>query len=257
MAAGQHPNRLLASLPAADFEFLRPHLKPFELVHEDLLFDAGHAVNWAYFPHSGVISLVVDLADGQRIEAAMVGRDSVVGASAALVDKVALNTGIVQVAGAASILDVPTLQAATERSADFRAMFFIRHQQILLAQAQQSAACNASHSVEPAAPFVPADAGSQCLRQSWVCPGVPGADARRAADQRLARRQHLAKRRSHPATAAAGSRSPIWRGCRPRPASATPGSRCTTTGCWTLEIPRPPRTERRSSMIRFQIKQMD
>ena len=99
MAAVQHPNRLLASLPAADFELLRPHLKPFELVHEDLLFDAGDPVNWVYFPHSGVISLVVDLADGQRIEAAMVGRDSVVGASAALVDRVALNTGIVQVAG--------------------------------------------------------------------------------------------------------------------------------------------------------------
>ena len=41
MAAVQHPNRLLASLPAADFEFLRPHLKPFDLVHEDMLFDAG------------------------------------------------------------------------------------------------------------------------------------------------------------------------------------------------------------------------
>ena len=147
MAAVQHPNRLLAFLPAADFEFLRPHLKPFELVHEDLLFDAGDAVNWVYFPHSGVISLVVDLADGQRIEAAMVGRDSVVGASAALVDKVALNTGIVQVAGTASILDVAMLHAATEQSAGFRATL-IRHQQMLLAQAQQSAACNASHSVE-------------------------------------------------------------------------------------------------------------
>ena len=45
MAAVQHPNRLLASLPAADFEFLRPHLKPFDLVHEDLLFDAGDAVD--------------------------------------------------------------------------------------------------------------------------------------------------------------------------------------------------------------------
>jgi CRP-like cAMP-binding protein len=135
MAAVQHPNRLLASLPAADFEFLRPHLKPFDLVHEDLLFAAGDAVNWVYFPHSGVISLVVDLADGQRIEAAMVGRDSVAGASAALVDKVALNTGIVQVAGTASILDVAMLHAATEQSADFRATL-IRHQQMLLAQAQ-------------------------------------------------------------------------------------------------------------------------
>jgi CRP-like cAMP-binding protein len=147
MAAGQHPNRLLASLPPQDFEMLRPHLKPFDLVHGDLLFDAGDRLDWVYFPHSGVISLVVDLADGQRIEAAMVGRDSVVGASAALDGRVALNTGIVQVPGTASILDVAALQSAAEHSADFRTML-MRHEQILLAQAQQSAACNVTHSIE-------------------------------------------------------------------------------------------------------------
>jgi len=147
MAAVQHLNRLLASLPAADFELLRPHLKPFEMVQGDLLFDAGDTVNWVYFPHSGVISLVVGLGDGQMIEAAMVGRDGVVGGSAALDGKVALNRGIVQIEGAASILDVTILRKAAEQSATFRAAL-IRHEQALFAQAQQSAACNASHTVE-------------------------------------------------------------------------------------------------------------
>jgi len=147
MAAVQHLNRLLASLPAADFELLRPHLKPFEMVQGDLLFDAGDTVNWVYFPHSGVISLVVGLGDGQMIEAAMVGRDGVVGGSAALDGKVALNRGIVQIEGAASILDVTILRKAAEQSANFRAAL-IRHEQALFAQAQQSAACNASHTVE-------------------------------------------------------------------------------------------------------------
>ena len=95
----QHPNSFLASLPAKDFELLRPHLKPFDMVHEDLLFDTGETLNWAYLPHSGVISLVVGLADGRLIEAAMVGRDSIVGGSAALDGKIALNRGIVQVEG--------------------------------------------------------------------------------------------------------------------------------------------------------------
>src|SRR4051812_31584680 len=61
----RHPNNFLASLPAKDFELLRPHLMPFDLVHEDLLFDAGETLNWAYLPHSGVISLVVGLTDGR------------------------------------------------------------------------------------------------------------------------------------------------------------------------------------------------
>jgi CRP-like cAMP-binding protein len=60
---------------------------------------------------------------------------------------VALNTGIVQVAGEGSILDVETLRSLAERSAEFRTAL-MRHEQTLLAQAQQSAACNASHTIE-------------------------------------------------------------------------------------------------------------
>jgi CRP-like cAMP-binding protein len=142
-----HPNHVLASLLASDFELLRPHLKPFVLTHEDLLFDAGETLNWAYFPHSGVISLVVGLADGQLIEAAMVGRDSLVGGSSALDGKVALNRGIVQVEGTATILDADVLREVAEQSVAFRTTL-IRHEQALFAQAQQSAACNVTHSVE-------------------------------------------------------------------------------------------------------------
>lgn len=145
--AAQHPNHVLNSLPPKDFELLRPHLKPFEMVHEDLLFDANERVSWIYFPHSGVISLIVALADGQAIETAMIGRDSLVGASSALDGRVSLNKGLVQVAGFASILDVETLRDVADRSIAFRTTL-IRHEQALFAQAQQSAACNASHSVE-------------------------------------------------------------------------------------------------------------
>jgi CRP-like cAMP-binding protein len=143
----QHPNHVLASLPAKDFELFRPHLKPFVLVHEDLLFDANETVNWVYFPHSGVISLVVGLADGQVIEAAMIGRDSLVGGSTALDGGVSLNRGLVQVAGTASILEAEILRGIAEKSLAFRTTL-IRHEQALFAQAQQSAACNASHGVE-------------------------------------------------------------------------------------------------------------
>jgi CRP-like cAMP-binding protein len=147
MAAEQHPNRLLASLPPADFELLRPQLKLVELIHEDVLFDAGDPVNWAYFPHHGVVSLVVMLTEGETIEAAMVGRAGVVLGAAALDGGVALNRGIVQVQGAASVLDVETLRRAAEQSVAFRTAL-MRHEQVLFAQAQQSAACNATHIVE-------------------------------------------------------------------------------------------------------------
>jgi CRP-like cAMP-binding protein len=100
------PNHLLASLAPADLELLRPHLKPVELKHEAVLFVAGDKVDRVYFPHSGIISLVVELAGGEAIEAAMIGRDSMLGATSALDGEISLNKAIIQIAGAAESLDV-------------------------------------------------------------------------------------------------------------------------------------------------------
>jgi CRP-like cAMP-binding protein len=148
MAAVRHPNQLLASLASADFELLSPHLKPVELVHGAVLFETGDPVTRVYFPHSGIVSLVVDLAGGEAIEAAMIGRDGVVGGAAALDGNIAaLNKGIVQVEGTASTLSVRYLRTAAEQSALLRTKL-VWHEQALLVQAQQSAACNAAHTVE-------------------------------------------------------------------------------------------------------------
>jgi CRP-like cAMP-binding protein len=141
------PNLLLDCLPAADFEMIRPGLRPFELVYEAALVAAGEKITHVYFPHSGVISLVVSLGDGAMVEAAMIGHDSVFGAAAALDGSISLTSAIVQQSGIASILDVAQLRFAAERSVPFRTML-MRHEQALYAQAQQSAACNAIHPVE-------------------------------------------------------------------------------------------------------------
>jgi CRP-like cAMP-binding protein len=141
------PNRLLASLSSADFELLRPHLKSIDLVHEAVLFEPGDPIKRVYFPLSGIISLVVSLTGGQTVEAAMIGCDSVVGGSLALGGNFALNKGIVQAPGAASVLNVNQLRKAAAASVTLRETLF-RHEQVMLAQAQQSAACNATHTVD-------------------------------------------------------------------------------------------------------------
>ena len=94
-----------------------------------------------------MISLVVELGIGQMIETAMVGRDGVLNASSALDGRVSLNKAIVQLAGSAATMGIDHLRFAAEKSPPFRSLL-IRHEQVLFAQSQQSAACNASHSVE-------------------------------------------------------------------------------------------------------------
>ncbi len=140
-------NQLLLSLPAAELEALRPHLGFTDLVKETVLAGAGAPQSHVYLPHSGVISMMVNLSGGQSVEVAMIGRESILGAAAALGSHISPTDAIVALPGTASILDVALLRAAAARSVAFRTIL-VRHQQALLAQAQQSAACNAAHSVE-------------------------------------------------------------------------------------------------------------
>jgi CRP-like cAMP-binding protein len=140
-------NFVLASLSAGDAASIRPFLQPIDLEHKKVLFEAGDSIDHVYFPTGAVISLVIGLSAGEMIEAAMVGRDGVVGAASSLDGRVSLSRAIVQLAGPALVCDVQDLKGAALQSNTFLAKL-IRHEQTLYAQAQQSTACMAAHDVE-------------------------------------------------------------------------------------------------------------
>jgi CRP-like cAMP-binding protein len=148
MPTAQRPlNHLLQAMPASDFDMLQPHLQPIELVRETVLVEAGAPLTHVYLPESGIISIVIRLSEGQRIEVAMTGRDGIIGAAAAFGETISLTEASVLLPGSAFALDLATFRAAADRSATLRTLL-ARHEQALLGQAQQSAACNASHTVE-------------------------------------------------------------------------------------------------------------
>jgi CRP-like cAMP-binding protein len=140
-------NLLLALLSPSDAAALQPHLKSIYLEQHRILVEAGDAVEAIYFPISAVISIVVSLSTGELVEAAMIGRDGVVGASASLDGKISLSRMIVQLAGDAMMCSLDGLRSAAMQSQSLLSLL-IRHEQTLYAQAQQSAACMASHHVE-------------------------------------------------------------------------------------------------------------
>ena len=141
------PNQFLQSLSKGDFALLAPHLRDVKLAHAQVLFDQGGVIQHLYFPYSGVISFVVPLSDGVFVEAGMIGRDGVVGTPAALDGAKSLNQAVVQVPSEAFIIDTPHAKAAVTASRTLREKFY-QNDQLLLVQAQQSAACNAAHAVE-------------------------------------------------------------------------------------------------------------
>jgi CRP-like cAMP-binding protein len=112
-----------------------------------MLFEPGDTVESVYFPTSAVISLIVGLSNGEFTESAMVGKDGVVGASAALDSKIAINSAVVQLPGDAMVCGSDAFKGAVLQSQTLISTI-IRHEQLVFAQSQQSTACMANHDVE-------------------------------------------------------------------------------------------------------------
>jgi CRP-like cAMP-binding protein len=140
-------NNVLSRVSPVDFEDLRPHLRLVELQHGRLIAQSRERVRQVYFPHSGILSCVVDLDGGASIETGMIGNDGVFGAGLALDSKVSLHKVMVQVPGSATVVDAEHLKAVALSSPDFLALL-LKYDQFFLGQVQQTTACNALHSVE-------------------------------------------------------------------------------------------------------------
>ena len=81
------------------------------------------------------------------VEAAMVGRDGIVGALAALDGRISFSRAIIQIAGDAFMCDVRLLKQTAMKSETLHSLL-IRHEQGVYAQAQQSVGCIANHQVD-------------------------------------------------------------------------------------------------------------
>jgi len=119
---GRGSNGFLSALSADDYELLRAHLRTVDLPHEAVLVETGETLRRAYFPHRGVISLVVKLAKGEHVQVGMIGRDSLLGTLSIMGDACALSTAIVLVAGVASVMDLDRLRAAADQSSTLRTL---------------------------------------------------------------------------------------------------------------------------------------
>src|ERR1041385_792500 len=77
-------NRLLAGMPARTLERFTPHLQPIRADQGTVLIHADKPVEQVYFPTSGLFSLVIRSRAGETIEAAVAGREGMLGTAAVL-----------------------------------------------------------------------------------------------------------------------------------------------------------------------------
>jgi CRP-like cAMP-binding protein len=140
-------NRLLAALPRADFDLLAPEVETVPLVQDAVLSQAGDQIEHVFFPDSGAISLMIDMANGETVATAAVGREGAVGLLSVLGPSPSAITAIVRAAGTASRIPASRFHVAFNRSPAIRQVVLINVRAILI-QFQLGVACNALHPVE-------------------------------------------------------------------------------------------------------------
>jgi CRP-like cAMP-binding protein len=140
-------NFLLAALPSQDFALLEPHLREAALAQGSLLQEQGERTDHIYFPNDGIISLLTVMRQGTAIETATIGREGAFGAWAGLGTRPSHARAVVQVTGTAWRIAAPQFRAAAKKSDAVRELIRTSGEMLLI-QAQQTAACNALHDVE-------------------------------------------------------------------------------------------------------------
>jgi CRP-like cAMP-binding protein len=142
--AKHYKNRILAALPKAEINRLRPHLSPVDLKLRTQLLD-GRA-DHAYFLEEGLASVVLTMAGGATVEVGVVGIDGVVGLPMLLGAENMPGETFIQVAGSGFRIDAKRLKNEFERAGQLRS-HLQKYVLANLVQSAQYAACNRLHAI--------------------------------------------------------------------------------------------------------------
>jgi CRP-like cAMP-binding protein len=140
-------NRLLAALPAAEFERLKPYLDLVHLPLGDVLCESGGRLSYVYFPVSTIISLHYILENGASSEIAGVGNEGMLGVSLFMGGESTPSWATVQTAGHGYRLKAALLMQEFNQGGAIQRLL-LRYTQALITQISQTAVCNRHHTIE-------------------------------------------------------------------------------------------------------------
>lgn len=140
-------NRILSSIPAAEYQEVAPHLEFISLRSHRILHEPHETLEFVHFPNVGLISLVIILKDGKTVEAGLLGPEGVAGLPAVLGLSRSPLREVVQITGDGFRMRVKTLQEVLSSTPRLYAML-TRYAAGLAMQVAQTAACNRLHSID-------------------------------------------------------------------------------------------------------------
>src|SRR5450759_1767454 len=139
-------NRLLAALPAENYERLLPHLELVPLPLGWAVYEAGTKMNYLYFPTCGILSRIHVTKDGAQTGISIAGNDGLIGVALIMGGDASARRVVVHSAGYAYRLRADVLKREFERGGTLQ-LLLLRYAQALITQMAQTAVCNRHHSV--------------------------------------------------------------------------------------------------------------
>ena len=140
-------NQILAALPEKEYARLLPHLELMQLPLGDVLYETGEIMVCAYFPISGIISMLYVMESGASAEIAIVGSEGLVGVSLVMGGESTTSRAVAQNAGACYRLKADHLRREFALGGAMQYLV-LRYTQALMTQMTQTAACNRHHTLD-------------------------------------------------------------------------------------------------------------
>ncbi len=147
-ASGEpNANRLLATLPDAEWRRWRPEIERINLPLGQALYESGTLQTHVYFPTTAIVSLLYLMESGSSAEIAVIGNEGVVGISLFMGGQSTPSQAVVQSAGQGYRLKAAFIKEEFNRSGPVKHLL-LRYTQALITQIAQTAVCNRHHSID-------------------------------------------------------------------------------------------------------------
>jgi CRP-like cAMP-binding protein len=145
-------NLLLGALPMGTHKRLLPYLELIYMDYGRVIYDAGHALNYIYFPTTSVVSIVYSNQDGRSSELALVGNEGFVGLGLLMGGNTMTHQAVVSLGGVGYRLRKKQfMQEFDYHSGCCNDPVFLQlllhYVQAMVTQISQTAACNRHHSI--------------------------------------------------------------------------------------------------------------
>jgi CRP-like cAMP-binding protein len=140
-------NEILANLPDAEFELIRPHLEYHQFARHTALCDPEEPIQYGYFLNSGMASCLIPMNGGGSVEVTLIGKGGFVGNPLLFGVQRCPLLIVVQVPGDGYRMRSEDFERLLPRTPQlFRKIG--RHLLLQSMQTAQTAACNRLHSLQ-------------------------------------------------------------------------------------------------------------